>query len=114
MNMRSAGVLYGIVAALAGVVFVIGLVLLKIQALARRRKNEPLVNPKRFQTLFGKEFSAGGGRRFARSATAEMLSFRAMRPGNCGNLGSVGNVESVTCRAHYPGDGTNPLSPLLL
>ena len=35
-------------------------------------------------------------------------SFRAMRPGNCGNLGNVGNVESVTCRPHYPGDGTNP------
>jgi hypothetical protein len=35
-------------------------------------------------------------------------SFRAMRPGNCGNLGNIGNVESVTCRPHYPGDGTNP------
>ena len=31
-----------------------------------------------------------------------------MRPGNCGNLGNIGNVESVTCRPHYPGDGTNP------
>src|SRR2546428_12533876 len=30
-------------------------------------------------------------------------SFRAMRPGN---------VESVTCRPHYPGDETNPPSPL--
>ena len=35
-------------------------------------------------------------------------SFRAMRHRNRGNLGSVGNVESVTCRPHYPGDGTNP------
>jgi hypothetical protein len=39
-------------------------------------------------------------------------SFRAMHPGNCGNLGNVGNVECVTCRAHYPGDETNPPSPL--
>jgi hypothetical protein len=32
----------------------------------------------------------------------------------CGNLGNTGNVESVTCRPHYPGDGTNPpLSALL-
>ena len=35
-------------------------------------------------------------------------SFRAMPPGNCGNLGNIGNVESVTCRPHYPEDGTNP------
>ena len=35
-------------------------------------------------------------------------SFRAMRRGKCGNLGNTGNVESVTCRPHYPGDGTNP------
>ena len=31
-----------------------------------------------------------------------------MRPGNGGNLGNSGNVESVSCRPHYPGDGTNP------
>src|SRR6266700_3610679 len=37
-----------------------------------------------------------------------------MRPGNCGNLGNVGNVESVTCTPYYPGDETNPPSPLLL
>src|SRR2546428_11527646 len=41
-------------------------------------------------------------------------SFRAMRPGNRGNLGNVGNVESVICRPHYPGDETNPPSPLSL
>src|SRR5438876_11299587 len=28
--------------------------------------------------------------------------------GKCGNLGNIGNDESVTCRPHYPGDGTNP------
>src|SRR2546428_5970436 len=27
-----------------------------------------------------------------------------------GFLGNVGNVESVTCRSHYSGDETNPLS----
>src|ERR1051326_2527571 len=37
-----------------------------------------------------------------------------MRHGICGNLGSFGNIESVTYRRHYPGDGTNPPSPLLL
>ena len=35
-----------------------------------------------------------------------------MRRGHGGNLGNVGNIESVTCRPHYPGDGTNPPSPL--
>src|SRR5438093_8679800 len=35
-------------------------------------------------------------------------SFRAMCRGKCGNLGNIGNDESVTCRPHYPGDGTNP------
>jgi hypothetical protein len=35
-----------------------------------------------------------------------------MRHGNCGNLGKVGNVESVTCRAHYLRDESNPPSPL--
>jgi len=35
-------------------------------------------------------------------------SFRAMRHGKCSNYGSIGNVESVTYRRHYPGDGTNP------
>src|SRR5438093_3838375 len=39
-------------------------------------------------------------------------SFRAMCRGKCGNLGNIGNDESVTCRPHYPGDGTNPPSPL--
>jgi hypothetical protein len=35
-----------------------------------------------------------------------------MRPGNCGNLGDFGNVVSVSYRPHYPGDETNPPSPL--
>ena len=47
-----------------------------------------------------------------RSRRRSLGSFRAMRPGNGGNLGNIGNVESVTCRPHYPGDGTNPPSPL--
>ena len=34
--------------------------------------------------------------------------FRAMRLGDGGNLGNFGNVESVTCRPHYSGEGTNP------
>jgi hypothetical protein len=41
-------------------------------------------------------------------------SFRVMCPGYGGNLGNVGNVESVSCRPYYLGDGTNPpLSALL-
>jgi hypothetical protein len=35
-----------------------------------------------------------------------------MSTGKRGNFGNVGNVESATCRLHYPAEGSNPPSPL--